>query len=332
MSRAILLVFTFLLLENAETFAADAVFSADGWKIYFANAAMYGDHPGVMKVLDLDEPTRLKIIVAADSFGGEPINTVDRATDGSIRCLSDHHLARFDPRSETFAPFFASENADETFEDLAVNLKDVLILVSSRVEVTKTDRDLKLICFQPGNPKPLDVFCRRVFNLAAPVFDVDGTLYFASDGDLWEGGVYLELPEPDATGNLWPARGVLYGNRIAPLARRETYVGTPVGTTIREIAPVGRYIYVQTGRWGGSGWGTTLRLDKPAPGADHPDGEHADFIAILAGVKVVDRTGGRSWLCASPNGSRIFYWNDHKYCLIGKNGEPKLLPLKDELF
>ncbi len=112
------------------------------------------------------------------------------------------------------------------------------------------------------------VFCRRVPRIDGMAFAPDGTLYLTMDGDLWEGVI-----EPnDLTDNSGPMRWVLSGSRVAPVAVRETSIGTPASTGAREVAVVGDRLYLHSHRIGGSGMGDLYSVARmPETKSTAPD-------------------------------------------------------------
>lgn len=312
--------------------AADGAFTRDGQRIYFAT--------GRLKMLDLARPGRFDVITSSPLFGGEKIDAVARATDGAILCLSEHHLAALDPQSHTFRALYDSAAEGVTLHDLAVNAKDGTLLVAGSAKTPHLDGSfLKLFLFMPGFDKPASVFSRRVDALCAPVFDPQGQLFFADHGDLWQGRIQLEKTDENAKGPFTPAnsRGVLEAERIAPLARLETYSGTVSGTGVLLLAVAPPLLYIQTQRMGGTGWGTVCTIPLPKAQAEYPDGNlhpdarYGDVIKVLSSVKIVDSISAATFLCASPAGDKVFYREGTNYFLIEKHGKPRQLPVKGSL-
>lgn len=312
--------------------AADAVFSQDGGKVYFAT--------GKLKMLDLAKPDHLDVLTSSPLFGGEDIIAITRADKGAILCLSEHHLAAYDPQTGKFTKKYDAATG-EVLNELAFNSQDSILLVTMTVKAgNDTDVDKhKITCFRRADPKPIGVFSRRVFDMMAPIFDEQGNLYFSYRGDLWIGNVVFEALEKEDRNKPGEERGVLNGIRVAPLARLETYEGTPMSLGVEEIAIAGSELYLHNQRLGGTGWGTILSMLKPEEEKDRNDrgykmktGAHyQDFIRVLSSVKEIAEAGETVYLCASPDGNKVFYYlrdNDvPSYWLIENGGKARRLPI-----
>lgn len=299
--------------------AARAGFTLDGKTIYLA--------AGKLKKLDLARPDHFDEITTSPLFGGEEIQAVTRLNDGRILCLSVHHLATFDPRSQKFERYYDRNLGSAEFDDVAVDPSRKILLVTLEIPSRSWERLSKLVCFQKDCPTSMGVFSRRISEMEGPIFDPHGNLYFSSHGDLWRGGVYLEKLDDHGTSTPTNMRGVLTGERIAPLARLETYEGTPVGTRVMEIAPAGRLIYIHTQRMYGSGWGSIMTMATPPLDEAHDDGDYTDFITALSSIKVIDEAGSATWLCVSADEKKIFYQAGRTHWLIENGRKPRKLPV-----
>jgi hypothetical protein len=141
------------------------------------------------------------------------------------------------------------------------------------------------------------------------VFDREGHLFFAANGDLWEGSVELpseldERPSVDAI-------------RFAPVALLETANTSPNSTGARELAVAGRTIYAHMTRMGGSGWGEMISVRWPgepkseegkAPSVESGVKPNVEtFKSVLATFRVYGPNQGASYLCGSPDGRKVFF-------------------------
>ena len=91
---------------------------------------------------------------------------------------------------------------------------------------------------KPGTKAFQQVFCRRVGNVRAGAFTGDGRLFFAADGDLWEGSIYPEDNDPTL-----PV-ATLIGARMAPVGTLNTDSANGGGMYTDTLAPAGKWIYV----------------------------------------------------------------------------------------
>ena len=91
---------------------------------------------------------------------------------------------------------------------------------------------------KPGAKAFGKVFCRRVENVRAGAFTQDGRLFFAADGDLWEGSFDQEDEDP-----AMPV-ATLVGARMAPVATLNTDSANGGGMFVDALAPAGKWIYV----------------------------------------------------------------------------------------
>lgn len=325
-------LFVLFTISATAARAADGAFTRDGRQIYFAT--------GRLKLLDLARPDHFEAIATPPLFGGEKIYAVARASDGAILCLSEHHLAALDPQRRSFRALYDSTAEGFKMDDLAVDPKTGLLLVTGgQTSTGGGEVRFKPVVFLPGSAKPTEVFSRRVESLRTPVFDAQGQLFFSCRGDLWQGRIRLEKRDGDEKGPFSPedSRGVLEAERIAPLARVETDVGNSSSTGVFSLAVAPPLLYIQTQRMGGTGWGTVCTIPLPRTQAEypdnklHPDAKYDDFIKVLSSVKIVGSAGSASALCASPQGDKVFYQYGTNY-LIEQHGKPRALPVKEALW
>jgi hypothetical protein len=191
------------------------------------------------------------------------------------------------------------------FHDVACNRAQHGILLMCR---TKDGRDWPSYYLREQEQTPSLIATRRVNALVGAVFDREGHLFFAADGDVWEGSVEPP-PEPD-----FPTS--VEAIRFAPVALRETANGTSGSTGARELAVAGPTIYVHMQRMGGSGWGEMISVrwpGEPKSGDKKPGVENGvkpnveTFRSALAAFRVYGPNRGASYLCGSADGEKVFF-------------------------
>jgi len=192
------------------------------------------------------------------------------------------------------------------FDDLACNRAQHGILLMCR---TKDGRDWPSFYLKEQEQTPAPIVTRRVRALVGAVFNREGHLFFAADGDLWEGSVELpsELDE----------RPSVEAFRFAPVALRETANTTPNSTGARELAVAGRTVYAHMTRMGGSGWGEMISIRWPpelktdegkAPRTESPIKLNIEtFKSALGAARFYGSNQGASYLCNSPDGRKVFF-------------------------
>src|SRR6266404_2233728 len=156
------------------------------------------------------------------------------------------------------------------FDDVACNRAQHGILLLCR---TQDGRDWPSYYLKEQERSPAAIVTRRVRALVGAVFDREGHLFFAADGDLWEGSV-----EPPSELDQRPSVEAI---RFAPVALLETANTSPNSTGARELAVAGETVYVHMQRMGGSGWGEMISVRWP--GEPKSDNERTPFTE--SGVK-----------------------------------------------
>lgn len=286
--------FTAAISLGMSAIASDAVFSADGKSVYMAS---YGAQSIFMSNDASPVPGAISLSIEFPGAGKDAcVHGVSRMKDGDVCLDCGNALWLWRPGSKT-ASLLQKMPDGESIDSFACNpLTDEIILTSGRKLFWKESRSRKMleagIRYPPGGA------------LDAVAFLPDGSFLFAADGDLWHGVIERDSTDDDIRVNL-----VAY--RYAPLAKRETYDGTPTETGVIQIAPAKHKIFVRYCRMNGSGWGSLLRLNLPP---QSPNGDFAvrnsiaDSIGALRSVeKVYVEDGSLAYLCASPDGETVFY-------------------------
>jgi hypothetical protein len=192
------------------------------------------------------------------------------------------------------------------FDDVACNRAQHGILLLCR---TQDGRDWPSYYLKEQEQTPASIVTRRVRALLCAVFDREGHLFFAADGDLWEGSVEPP-PEPDLPTSVEALR-------FAPVALRETANGTSSSTGARELAVAGHTIYAHMTRMGGSGWGEMISVrwpgepksqDGKTPTVESGIKPNVETIkSALAAFRVYGPNQRASYLCGSPDGRKVFF-------------------------
>jgi hypothetical protein len=275
--------------------AADAAFADDGKSVYALG------RPGLEHItLATGE------IAKVTPEGVDEIKAICRAGDGSFYLLTDATLWRWKPDAGPALSILKPLKEGQSFEDVACDPKTGRILIIGR-EKTADDGSRCRLFFKPD---PDHAMLRvRLRHLDAEItgaeFLPDGSLLFGAQGDLWHGVTSVEpTDEPDH------AYGVITAYRYAPVGERYTYPGTPSETGVCAIAAGADHVFVHMHRIHGSGWGHLSWLALPAPVTEGNFEVHnsvEDSIRALQSVKKLEENGSCSYLCASPDGKRVYF-------------------------
>jgi len=307
-----LLIHSALLLCAAfRVTAADAAFSADGQRVYLVQW-----EKAAVRVLNVMEQTFSELDLGKFT-NKQPVRAVSLATDGDMLFVTAHDAWAYKFETKSCVKLCNAGKGVEFF-DLAHDPDS-----KATVLVSRKGAESGALYLKQDAAQPLPVFMRRVGSFDGLGFASDGTLFFGTRGDLWQGRV-----EPDQE----MPRAVLEGIRCAPLATLETALGTPSQIGVQAVAVAGEKIYVHLRRLGGSGWGNIVRLNKPAAaGEDSLEARLKLYAAELSSVEVLAENGSASYLCASRDGKRVFFTSgtlessELKYFLVEENGQPREL-------
>lgn len=166
---------------------------------------------------------------------------------GVLLVGSGNGVSAYDPVGQTWEPFWSAPQG-WAVDDIAYDAKN-----DRKVVVTGNgDGAVSWWVFSGDTKVPDKLFNRRAAGASDPVFDSDGNLYFTVAGDLWKGS--LEVGDSEEV------PFTLIGERIWPLAIRETEGGNSSGSSAKQIAPIGKWIVLELSRYGGSGWGNIIRV------------------------------------------------------------------------
>ena len=291
---------------------AAAAFSDDGNHVYLLGSKL---PKGTVLDIDLTNFTAEKL-----SLG---VSTEVRAIVNAPRALlfvTEKSLYRLPlPRGEVGK--ICDAPAGVLFDDVACNRAQHGILLLCR---TKDGRDWPSFYLKEQEQTPAPIVTRRVRALVGAVFDREGHLFFAAEGDLWEGSVELpsELDE----------RPSVEADRFAPVALRETANTTPNSTGARELAVAGRTVYAHMTRMGGSGWGEMISVRWPTEPKTEKGNEWSSkspvkanvesFKSALGAARFYGSNKGASYLCGSPDGRKVLFATRYE------NDDPNAKPLR----
>lgn len=312
--RALFLAAGLFAFAETPVLAADAVFSGDGQHVYLIEF----DKP-TLAAIDLADQSASKLDLGAFT-GHQPILAVSFSAAGKLLFVTAHNAWAYSFEKMACVKL-CSAGADAEFDDLAYDPKSGAILFSLRKGGS--------LYLKRDAAKPLPVFMRRVNSFEGIAFSPDGELFFGARGDLWMGRVEIDEEDPQNP------RAVLSGTRCAPLATLETYIGTPSQIGVQKVAVAGEKLYAHLHRMGGSGWGNIVRLNKPASGGEDGLAERLQLYAKEASsVEILAENGSASYLCASPDGKRVFFTtgvlghDDVTSYLVEENATPRALSVK----
>ena len=231
--------------------------------------------------------------------------SIARRTDGSMAVVGDHKAMLWNPDSGKWQPLCDAPEGS-TFEDIAVDPKSGNMVFA----LYSAEKEWEWKVLRPGSTELLRVFNRRASGAAYPVFDANGVLYFAREGDVWKGRIDY-APEMN-----W---FVLSGTRIWPLGEHETSDANNSGVGAQGIAPMTTHLLINRSRMGGSGWGRLVRV----PNADAYEGK-----LPLRWEELDDTEGGGVSLAISPDGNRAaVYISVAKRWFVLEKPEGELVPL-----
>ena len=291
------------------TMAGNAVFSVDGITVF-----MPADHPGGIDMFDTLSGSVTSVTVRLGQ--GDAVGGLALAKVGGVYLVTKKALWLWVP-GKPRARWLESAPGNVDFDDVACNPKTGEVLVTSGAALYyKRDQRKGLIPvgirYPPGDRA-----------IRSPVFLKDGSFLFSADGDLWHGYIDYQVESAVGTNEVQMADLVAY--RYAPVARRETYNGTPAETGILSLAISRNKVYANFSRMGGTGWGNVIRLDQPVQKArEWVSFNTAKEIArTLGSVEDLGITsGGAVFLCGSSDGHRVYYGDgasQHRssFCIAG---------------
>jgi hypothetical protein len=279
----------------AATHAADGAFTDDGKFVYAVT------RPGLERIdltsgeISTVTPERVNDIVA-----------ICRAGDGAFHLLTGDTLWRWKPDAGPALPVLKPLKGGQSFEDVACDPKTGRILIIGREATDDGGSRCRLFLKPDPDHSMLRVRLRHLdTEITGADFLPDGSLLFGAQGDLWHGVTSVE-PTDDPESSY----GVITAYRYAPMGERYTYPGTPSETGVCAIAAGADHVFVHMHRIHGSGWGHLAWLALPdvvTQGNFETHNSVEDSIRVLQSVKKLEENGSCSYLCASPDGKRVYF-------------------------
>jgi hypothetical protein len=356
--RCFFWIFALFAFSVARCFSSDATFSKDGQHVYAIEFASPVDKTSHLFDIDIEKQSASKIDIGAQ-IGSKPIVAVTTSKAGDLLIATEDAAwsCNIDRKSCTK---LCSVPEGLKFKDLACTPGNSAILFSTRDGLSFQEKpDVNpwraAFVFDYGEGKLFPVGTRRVESIDGIAFSPQSDLFFGSRGDLWYGIVSKvdiinkrrkemgKPPLPPQPGEVQHAS--LAARRCAPLATLETYDGTPMQIGVSKVAISSGMVYVHLLRMYGTGVGEIGRLAAP------PDIEENWGLGVQDGlddrlhlyakeassVEILAENEDYSYLCASPDGKRVFFRarldpgtgrQEYGFYLIENNGKPRELKVK----
>jgi hypothetical protein len=282
------------------------------------------------------EKNAISTIDLGASIDRKPIMSVGTAKAGDLLVATPRAAWSCKPASKVCKKLC---NAPEgiQFAAMAYDPKSGGILFSTRTDFdypAQTNHDADPAMFLAAGAKEAKaVWSRRVGLLDGIAFASDGELFFGYRGDLWVGSIGSQEDNEETP---W----LLDAIRCAPLATFETTMATPTQVGVFSVAIAKQMIYVHLHRMFGTGEGNIIRLPMPGnASSEESDNEVRDRMRLYSketgAVEVLTYNGTISYLCASPDGRRVFFTDgvlgpehETKAYLVENNGKPREIKLK----
>jgi len=323
--KPLLAVAAGMIIAVQSAIAADSTFSKDSTHVYAARVGLVD--------IDLAKQTCRNILLSSTEIG--EIQGVTLSNSGAVLFTTTNAVWSYDPAtSKTVKLCNAPDNI--SLNDLAYNpATDQILVTGAAAPDPYSSEQPVILCLQKDGKQFANVRARYGARVDSPVFTADGTLFFTCVGDLWMG--YIQAGDSDSN-----TRDLdLTAYRCAPLASLIDENTSPPSTGLHDIALSQHSVYAKYYRMGGSGWGSTLRFKRPAPlSGDDGDDDRLPSVGstdwkalqrIIDSVQVLD-DNPCSILCASRDGSLVFYYNSHPMPgdihLIHHDGKPAILHIK----
>lgn len=332
--RIIAVIISMIALFTVASSGEEAVFSADGDKIFIAPRSAVGSPRLQVVSLRAGEETAVDIPGMT-----EPIRKVSRTTDGSILCMTAGAVFAWKPDTGKAERVSDAGEAGQFLDIICHPVTGALVFQVARggrqpywtqswgPRKAPERTTLKIL---PARGIPHGIEFRGM------AFDSEGSFFFGCDGDLWHG---------DFRDVAYPLGGNLFSYRYAPLAGRGSVGGGVAAEMgVRSIIVAGPWLYIYRYRIGGTGWGEVIRIAKPLVRTD-PDGtpdypgpgfsETTVVYKRALGSATVLGKNDHSFPCiaASLDGNLVYFRadNDGKmaHWIVRKHGVPERLAIRD---
>jgi hypothetical protein len=307
-----------------------AAFSRDGSHVYAIDLE-------TSNLLDINlKKNAISTIDLGASIDHKSIMSLGTAKSGDLLVATPSAAWSCDPRSKACKKLCGAPEGVQ-FAAMAYDPKSGGILFSTRTDFdypAQSNDSADPAMFLPAGAKESKpVFSRRIGVLDGIAFAPDGQLFFGYRGDLWVGSI---APQEDNEEFPW----LLDGIRCAPLATFETTMATPTQVGVFSVAVAKQMLYVHLHRMYGTGEGNVVRLPMPNDASsDEAEDEVRERMRLYSketgAVEVLTYNGTISYLCALPDGRRVFFTDgvlgpdhDTKAYLVENNGKPREIKLK----
>ncbi|PYJ91919.1 MAG: hypothetical protein DME71_00665 [Verrucomicrobia bacterium] len=248
------------VVATPPSYGAPAAFSDDGNHVYLLGSKL---PKGTALDIDLTDLTAKKLNLGVSTEVRGIANAPRALLFVTEKSLYRLPLPTGEPGKICDAP------AGCLFNDVACNRAQHGILLLCR---TKDGRDWPSYYLREQEKTPSLIATRRVNALVGAVFDREGHLFFAAEGDIWEGSVEPP-PEPELPISVEAIR-------FGPVALRETANGTS----------------------------SSKGEDGKAPSIESGVKPNVEtFKSALATFRVYGPNQGASYLCGSPDGRKVFF-------------------------
>lgn len=315
-----ILPFLAALLSPSLLPAAEAVFTADGGRIFYCSI-----EPGRLGIVDV-AGKKLELL-PVKAAGEDTITGLTRSSSGNIVMAAGKSIWAMNPDKKEAVKVCSAPDDKTEFIDISCNPKSGDFIITARRGASETTAGEHVtFVLKKGEKTVKELFVRRVERLGAAGFDAEGRFYFGDPYDLWAGDVMsLGDEEEMASG------GVLNGYRYAPLATFQTNQGNGGPEITEAIAPAASGVYVAVvSRYGGK----VLKLaHAPQAAEDSDEYLYEDVekrikvnIAALQSAKVLGECADRrSLLCVKPDGSAVCFLTTN-----ADSGDRQILMLKND--
>jgi len=308
-----------------------ATFSRDASHVYAIDLE-------TSNLFDIDlQKNAVSTINLGASIDNKSIMSVGTGKSGDLLVATPRAAWSCNPASKACKKLCSAPEGVQ-FAAMAYDPKSGGILFSARTDfdypAQTNDSEDPAMFLAAGAKEPKPVWSRRVGFLNGIAFAPDGQLFFGYHGDLWMGSIAYQEENEETP---WRLDAI----RCAPLATFETTDATPLQAGVFSVAVAKQMLYVHLHRMFGTGEGNVVRL--PRPGNASPD-DAEDVVAKrmrlyskeTGAVEVLVDNGTISYLCASPDGRRVFFTSgvlgkeheDTKAYLVENNGKPREIKLK----
>jgi hypothetical protein len=325
-----------LLGLTISLFGADCAFSSDSEHL---DLIQYQQTPprksGEYSLIDVNLEKQTANGIDLRKVLGGPLRDITLSKSGFILCATKSALWAYDPTTGHCVKVIDAPKGLE-LDQIAYDSSQEIVLAACGED------DQQLFCLPKNKGHWVPVYDRRSASVEFPVFARDGQLFFSSHGDLWTGSLEAQTEPTIPAWNAYPGLHGASGKwpqpmelanlsacRCAPLAFLETANTTSDSTGLYDVAITPHFVYGGYSRLNGSvDWGSLLRCKRPD--TTIPDGSSANGKQAIPLLQTFETISDKVclYLCASPDGSLVFYVTQGSGEFLIKNeGKPKPLTI-----